>query len=126
LAQGVLKYGSLRELTERARVRKRVCDRRNSMAPRRGWKADKVSGYENTLAGSAAAKKLDSEKIQPPDLSALLHELGNLITVLQIGAQNLDRDDSDEHSCQRSLVILREANRQLSVLIETLAQLLER
>jgi len=95
------------------------------MAPRRGWKAGKVGGYENAAVGSAA-EKLDSEKIQPPDLTALLHEVGNLITVLQIGAQNLDRDDSDEHSCQRSLVILREANRQLSVLIETLAQLLER
>jgi hypothetical protein len=96
------------------------------MAPRRSWKAGKVNGYENTAAGLAAAEKLDSEKIQPPDLSALLHELGNLITVLQIGAQNLDRDDSDEQSCQRSVVILREANTQVSVLIEKLARLLER
>ena len=103
-----------------------VYDKRNSMAPRRGWKVGKVRGYENTAAGPATAKKLDGETIQPPDLPALLHELGNLITVLQIGAQNLDRDDSDEHSCQRSLVILREANRQLSVLIEELAQLLQR
>jgi len=95
------------------------------MAPRRGWKAGKVSGYENAAVGSAA-EQLDSEKIQPPDLTALLHELGNLITVLQIGTQNLDRDDSDEHACQRSLVILREANTQVSVLIEELARLLER
>jgi hypothetical protein len=93
------------------------------MAQQRGWKTGQGSGHEKTAGGSAAQKL---EKIQPSELSALLHELGNLITVLQIGAQNLDRPDSDEHSCHRSLVILREANNQLSVVIETLTKLLER
>ena len=96
------------------------------MAQQRDWKGGQGSGHENTAGGSAAAQKLENEKIQPCELSALLHELGNLITVLQIGAQNLDRPDSDEHSCHRSLVILREANNQLSVVIETLTRLLER
>ena len=71
-------------------------------------------------------QKIENEKIQPSELSALLHELGNLITVLQIGAQSLDRPDRDEHSCHRSLVILREANSQLSDVIEKLTRLLDR